>query len=141
MYAILALPLLVVMGQIATEKPHTTIPTSTSTSTSETHSIAAPVKIGETGVIVVEEGYNAVAVWKNTTAMSDYWSLKKAGADARLLAGKISCTVPAGTRIMATVGEDGAFWSGLTSTTGVLVLSGPHAGCRGTVTNDELRKE
>jgi hypothetical protein len=138
---ILLVPLALAIASNNNQKRATQAATADVTSSTSTADVKR-AEIGETAITVAHDNH-MVGVFKNTKAMGEYWSLKEAGADDHLLNGKLSCIVPAGTRVLVTSGEggDGAFWSGLTKTSGVVILNGPHSGCRGTVGIRELRPE
>lgn len=80
------------------------------------------------------DGASNVFVWRDEDAFSEAVRLMDAGVHQRnpsLLMPLLSCIVPVGTKAVVT---DGGFFSST-----ILVTDGRHSGCRGLITNEDLR--
>ena len=72
--------------------------------------------------------------------MSTVAQLSKAGADEALMMQYVACVVPNDTKVINVTGNiSSAFLSGMGGTADVMVVTGPHAGCKGVVSANQLR--
>ena len=107
---------------------------------SATNAASTEVHIGDAGYLQRPDG-GSVAILKSQDAMSKVSDLSKAGADPALIMEYIACFVPSETKVLNITGEiTGAFMSGAGGTSDVEVVTGPQAGCKGTVKKDYLKK-
>jgi hypothetical protein len=111
-------------------------PTSAPTTTAH---VSSPVHIGETGH-VRDSKYPNVYVFKSQSAMDNVAELARANADNSLIYQQMACIVPNGTTVMVNADITGGFMSGLGGTSDVLVINGPHSGCKGVVNNTVMTK-
>jgi hypothetical protein len=82
--------------------------------------------------LVSTAGNPRIVVWQSDTAMSDGLRLLDAKADMKLVTPLVSCAPATGTRFVV---SDGGF-----SRSGIIILNGPFAGCRGVVSNQNMGK-
>jgi hypothetical protein len=105
-----------------------------------TTDVDARVKIGETSYLRTNDA-SGIFIFKSQDAMYQTWKLLKAGADDSLTDQYTACFAPTNTKILVITGEiSSAFMSGADHTSDVMVLTGPKAGCRGTVPNRFVQK-
>jgi hypothetical protein len=96
-------------------------------------------RIGDTALLRAKQGMERVFIFKSQDDISTALDLYKAGADQSLIMEHVACVVPSGTKVLITTsGITGAFMSGLGGTSDVMVVTGPDAGCKGTVSKDNL---
>jgi hypothetical protein len=107
---------------------------------------ATLVPIGKTGVLRTTthplDLSGQLILFKSQDAMFKVVQLLNAKADPSLLTQYAACVVPNNTRVLVITGEiTGAFASGVESTSDVMVIAGPSAGCRGVVHDDAVKRE
>lgn len=106
-------------------------------------STSTDVDIGESGYLRASENFTMVTVYKTQDGINKVAGLLKAGidSDSMLYYQYIACRVASETKVLNIIGEiTSAFLSGADSTRDVMVIEGPHNGCKGVVAEGHLHK-